>query len=168
MAGGIVTVAQVLRAGRADAKALLDGLAHIWVSGAHVDRARLFEGSDAQRVALPAYAFQRERYWLGASGESSGGASIGVRSAEHPLLGAVVALADGRGWLFTGRISLQSHPWLAQHVVAGHALLPGAAFVEMALRAGGQVGCATVQELVQEVPLVMPAEGGVRLQTDCR
>ena len=52
---------------------------------------------------------------------------------DHPLLGAAVELADADGVLFTGRLSLHTHPWLADHVVRGRILLPGTAFVELAL-----------------------------------
>ena len=44
-------------------------------------------------------------------------------------------LADGEGALFTGRLSLESHPWLADHAVMGTVLLPGTAFLELALHA---------------------------------
>nr|WP_250847812.1 polyketide synthase dehydratase domain-containing protein [Streptomyces hygroscopicus] len=56
-------------------------------------------------------------------------------------------LAGADGLLLTGRLSLRTHPWLADHVVAGAVLLPGTAFVELAVRAGDQVGCDVVEEL---------------------
>ncbi len=90
--------------------------------------------------------------------------SIGQAAADHPLLGAALALADGEGWLFTGRLSQDTHPWLAEHAVMGVALLPGAAFVELALRAGEQVGCEHIAELALEAPLTLPEDGGVQLQ----
>ncbi|WP_461088115.1 polyketide synthase dehydratase domain-containing protein, partial [Streptomyces deserti] len=85
-------------------------------------------------------------------------------AAEHPLLGAAIALADGDGFLFTGRLSLQSHPWLAGHALAGTVLLPGTAFVELALHAGQRVGCAFLEELTLQAPLVLPEHGGVQVQ----
>ena len=92
----------------------------------------------------------------------------GLGSAEHPLLGAAISLpgaadADG-GWLLTGRLSLQTHPWLADHAVHGTAILPGTAFVEMALKAAEQVGAAGIEELTIEAPLVLPEQGAVQLQ----
>jgi mycoketide-CoA synthase len=160
-----VTVAPVLRAGRAEDRTLLAAIAQMWVRGRTVDWEGLFKGSGAKPVALPTYAFQRERYWLSGPQASEGDASwMGQVSAEHPLLGASVALADGRGWLFTGRISLQSHPWLADHAIGGSVLLAGAAFLELALRAGSEVECGTVEELLQEAPLVLPEHGSVWLQ----
>ncbi|MFB7268597.1 polyketide synthase dehydratase domain-containing protein, partial [Streptomyces nojiriensis] len=75
-----------------------------------------------------------------------------------------VSLADADGLLLTGRLSLTTHPWLGDHRVMGSALLPGTAFVELALRAGEHVGCDLVDELTLEAPLVLPEHGGVQLR----
>ncbi|MGW8882664.1 polyketide synthase dehydratase domain-containing protein, partial [Streptomyces mirabilis] len=66
--------------------------------------------------------------------------------------------------LFTSRLSLDSHPWLADHAVFGSVLLPGTAFVELALHAGERVGCAVLDELTIQAPLVLPERGAVILQ----
>ena len=91
-------------------------------------------------------------------------AAAGLGAAGHPLLGAAVALAEGDGWLFTGRISLESHSWLADHVVLGHVLLPGTALLELVLHAGGELGCPVVSELVLHTPVVVPERGALQLQ----
>ncbi|MGH3971356.1 MAG: polyketide synthase dehydratase domain-containing protein, partial [Mycobacterium sp.] len=89
---------------------------------------------------------------------------LGQCGAEHALLGAVVEQPDSGGVVLTGRLALNTQPWLADHVVAGVVLFPGAGFVELAIRAGDEVGCAVVQELVLSVPLVVPVSGGVQIQ----
>jgi acyl transferase domain-containing protein/NADP-dependent 3-hydroxy acid dehydrogenase YdfG/acyl carrier protein len=156
--------APTLRAGRPEAQTLLRALAQVHVRGVDVDFETLL-GGPASRVELPTYAFQRERYWLEAPAERVGNlAAAGLGAAEHPMLGAAVALADGRGWLFTGRLSLRSHPWLADHVVMGATLLPGTALLELALRAGSEVGCEVVRELTLEAPLVLSEQGTLQLQ----
>ncbi|MGX1800575.1 polyketide synthase dehydratase domain-containing protein, partial [Streptomyces albidoflavus] len=90
--------------------------------------------------------------------------AAGLASAEHPLLGAAVTLAGGEGALLTGRLSLDTHGWLADHVVAGRIVVPGTALLEMALRAAEEVDCAQVEELVLEAPLVLPQNGSVDVQ----
>jgi mycoketide-CoA synthase len=159
-----VGVVGSLRRGEGSARRFASSLGEAWVRGAQVDWTVLFEGSDARRVSLPAYAFQRERYWLEGVIDGGDPASVGLASAEHPLLGAAVALADGRGWLFSGRVSLATHSWLADHAVMGAVLVPGTAFLELALQAGRRVGCETVAELTIETPLVLDDDCAVHLQ----
>ncbi|MFD7432739.1 SDR family NAD(P)-dependent oxidoreductase, partial [Streptomyces sp. NPDC059818] len=115
-----------------------------------------------ERVELPTYAFQHERYWPRASAPATGGdaVSLGLGAVDHPLLGAAVELAGGAGLVCTGRLSVRTHSWLADHKVGGAVLLPGTAFVEMVVRAGDQVGCALIEEMTLQAPLVVPAEGG--------
>ncbi|MFZ1925735.1 MAG: beta-ketoacyl synthase N-terminal-like domain-containing protein, partial [Solirubrobacteraceae bacterium] len=153
-----------LRSERSEPESLLTALAEVWVDGGKVDWQGLFERSGARRVALPTYAFQRERYWLSSAGAAGDPSALGLTAAEHPLLGAAVALAADGGWLFTGSLSLQTHPWLSDHVVMGSVLLPGTALVELALYAGTLAGCELVHELTLEAPLVLDERSGVQVQ----
>ncbi|MGY0066023.1 type I polyketide synthase [Streptomyces sp. QTS137] len=116
-------------------------------------------------IDLPTYPFQHQRYWINPTSDSRTNLSgAGLSAAGHPLLGAAVELAGTDTHLFTGRLSLQSHPWLADHAVAGTVLLPGTGFLELALQAGHHVGCGTVEELTLEAPLILPERGGVDVQ----
>ncbi|MGW3571842.1 SDR family NAD(P)-dependent oxidoreductase, partial [Streptomyces sp. NPDC000941] len=157
----------VLRSGRSEAESLLSGLAQAWVRGVAVRWAEVFAGAGASRVDLPTYAFQRERYWLDTSSsadDTAAASALGLGSAGHPLLGAAVELPDSAGVVFTGRLSLRSHGWLADHAVGDTVLLPGTGFVELAVRAGDEVGCDVVEELTLEAPLVLPERTGVQLR----
>ncbi|MFI7319561.1 beta-ketoacyl synthase N-terminal-like domain-containing protein [Streptomyces venezuelae] len=118
----------------------------------------------ATRLALPTYAFQRRRYWLEASGGKQDAAGLGLAAVGHPLLGAAAELAEGDVRLLTGRISRHSHPWLAQHTLFGTAVVPASVLAEWALRAADEVGCAGVEDLTLQAPLVLPAAGGVQVQ----
>ncbi|MFI6449508.1 SDR family NAD(P)-dependent oxidoreductase, partial [Kitasatospora sp. NPDC050543] len=154
-----------LRRDRPETAAVAACLGRLHVAGAPVDWAAVYAGRAARVIDLPTYAFQRERYWpQGGGGPAGDVAAAGLSAAGHPLLGAAVPLAEGDGHLFTGRLSLLTHPWLADHAVAGSVLLPGTAFVELAVRAGEQVGCAVLEELTLEAPLVVPEQGAVQLQ----
>ncbi|SCF21925.1 Acyl transferase domain-containing protein [Micromonospora chokoriensis] len=152
-----------LRKDRPEPEALLAALGRLHVDGVSPDwRAVLPAG---RPVHLPTYAFQHERYWPDTSRRWTGDlTNVGVRPAGHPLLGAAVALADGGGFLYTGRLSLERHSWLADHAVQGTVLVPGTGFVELALRAGEQVGTGHLRELTLQAPLVLPERGDTELQ----
>ncbi|MGK5451535.1 hypothetical protein, partial [Streptomyces radiopugnans] len=91
-------------------------------------------------INLPTYPFQHQRYWPAlAAIRPVDAVSIGLGAAGHPLLGAAVELAGTDTHLFTSLLSLHSHPWLADHAVAGTVLLPGTGFLELALQAGHHV-----------------------------
>jgi acyl transferase domain-containing protein/NADP-dependent 3-hydroxy acid dehydrogenase YdfG/acyl carrier protein len=154
-----------LRRGEGGPERFLTSLGEAWVRGVEVDWSRVFADAGAQRVQLPTYAFQREHYWIEAARPAGAGvAVVGQDSAEHPLLGAAIGLADRGGWLFTGRLSLQSHPWLSDHAVMGVVLLPGTAFLELALHVGALAGCEVVEELTMQAPLSLDGQTAVQLQ----
>ncbi|MDT0527730.1 SDR family NAD(P)-dependent oxidoreductase [Micromonospora sp. DSM 115977] len=142
---------------------LLTGLATAHTLGLAVDQRRLLP--EAEPVDLPTYAFDRNRYWLERTGaHRSVLPAVGLDVVDHPLLSAVADLPGDEGLLFTGRITLATHPWLADHAVLGTVLLPGTALVELASWTGRQAGAATVAELNLEAPLAIPTEGGIDLR----
>src|ERR1039457_4290756 len=153
----------VLRPGVPGPVAVLTALARVQGRGVGVGWGVVLGGG--VRVGLPTYAFQRQRYWPVPAPATAGDVSAaGVGVVGHPLRGAAVELAGGSGLVLTGLVSVRSLPWLADHVVGGVVLLPGTAFVEMAVRAGDAAGCGRVEELAVEAPLVLPADGGVQVQ----
>ncbi|MCV7077473.1 acyltransferase domain-containing protein, partial [Mycobacterium szulgai] len=158
-----VAVLGSLRREEGDWRRFVTCLAEAHVAGVGVDWAAVFAPWRPRRVELPTYAFQRQRYWL--SGRSVGDvASVGLDGAGHALLGAVVAQPESGGVVLTGRLSLAAQPWLADHVVGGVVLFPGTGFVELAIRAGDEVGCGVIEELTLGAPLVVPDKDEVRIQ----
>ncbi|WP_189879762.1 type I polyketide synthase, partial [Streptomyces viridiviolaceus] len=164
LTGDDLTFVPALRRDRDETREVLTALAHLHTRGTAVDWDAFYAGTGARHTDLPTYAFQRRHYWLETPAGGGDAVALGQVDAAHPLLGAVVGLAGGDGLVLTGRVSLRSHPWLADHAVLGTVLLPGTAFVELAVRAGDETGCARVEELTLEAPLVLPETGGVTLQ----
>ncbi|WP_189275592.1 SDR family NAD(P)-dependent oxidoreductase, partial [Kitasatospora griseola] len=147
---GVVT--GTLRRDHGTPAEFLAAAARLFVAGVPVQ----WPFPEGEPVALPTYPFQRTRFWLaGGAGDVS---AAGLDSVDHPLLGAAVEVGEQR--VLTGRLSLATHPWLADHSVLGTVLLPATAFVELVVHAAG----AAVEELVLEAPLVLPADGAVDVQ----
>ncbi|MES4909492.1 SDR family NAD(P)-dependent oxidoreductase [Streptomyces sp. NPDC000395] len=164
-----VVSAPVLRPDRPEAHTLLTALARIHVHGVRVDWPAVIGRGPAgpagrSRVELPTYAFDRRRYWPRSHGQAADLSAAGLSPADHPLLGSAVELAGSQELLFTGRLSLRTHPWLADHAIFDTVLLPGTAILELALRAGDEAGYDSVEELALQVPLVLPERGSVVLQ----
>ncbi|MCM3812097.1 SDR family NAD(P)-dependent oxidoreductase [Streptomyces sp. DR7-3] len=142
------TVTGTLRRNAGGWDRFLLSLAELHVAGVPVDWSGAFR--TARRVELPTYAFQHKRYWLDPAIEHLGGAADG-----HPLIGRPQPVADSGTLLHTGRLSLRTHPWLADHAVGGTVVLPGAALVETVLHTGRDLGCGLLEELTVETPLVL-------------
>ncbi len=164
LAAMVDTAVPMSRKDRGEELAFVSGLARLHVSGVPVDWAKVFEGSGAERVDLPTYAFQRQRFWPRPKTQSGDVRGAGLGSVGHPLLGAAVELAGSSGHLFTSRLSLTTHPWLADHVVMGRVLFAGTAFLELAVRAADEVGCDRVDELTLAAPLVLTPDSAAQVQ----
>ncbi|MEU6076600.1 SDR family NAD(P)-dependent oxidoreductase [Micromonospora sp. NPDC047074] len=162
-AGDAVAIATTRRE-RPEVHTLARAVGHLFTAGVSPDADAYLAG--AGKVELPTYAFQRQRYWLVADEGPANAAGLGLDPADHPLLGAVLGLADSERTVLTGRLSLREQPWLADHAVLGTVLLPGAAFVELARRAAEHVDLDRIEELTLHAPLVLPANGAVQVQVE--
>ncbi|MGW3406100.1 type I polyketide synthase, partial [Streptomyces zhihengii] len=150
-----------LRRDEGGLRRVLSALGEAWVAGVDVDWTTVLTG---RRVPLPTYAFQHQHYWLRPSAGAGDVAAAGLVGADHPLLAASVVLATAEDVVLTGRLSVSAQPWLADHMLHGRVVVPGTAFVELALRAGHETGCDEVLELTLHEPLLLPATGGARIQ----
>lgn len=105
-----------------------------------------------QVVDLPGYPWQHRRYWTASKArradQAGAGAAEAVAAAVHPLLGARLFSPALRDAVFQNTLSAASLPYLADHRVAGAALLPASAFLEMALAATRATGAGRAVENV--------------------
>lgn len=164
LAGDPVLAAPMAK-GRPEVDSLLTALGRLFVAGVAVEWREAFAGLGARRVPLPTYGFARQHFWLADLGVGPTQlATVGLTGSGHPLVGVVVQRPDVGGVVLTGSLSPGAQGWMADHVVSGVMLFPGAGFVELVLRAGDEAGAPVIEELTLLAPLALPASGAVPVQ----
>ena len=149
---------------RGDIGRFFVSLSEAYTHGVEVDWRAVF-GTRVKPIGLPTYAFQRKRYWLKGTLGTGDARALGLGAPEHPFFGAALQLAGGQnGSVFTGRLSVQSHPWLKDHALMDRTLLPGTGFIELALAAAQRTGAQTIEELTFERPLFIDDQVVCQLQ----
>lgn len=145
--GSIATSSQVNK--------LLDTLGQLWVRGVPVDWRAVFKGTEANRVDLPVYAFQRRRYWLDppkpAAMQIADTGSLG-----HGILFHSTSIPGTSKIICSGQLSTTRQPWLRDHVVGGQVIVPAAALTELALRASREYTGTDESMVLEEFTFVVP------------
>ena len=108
-----------LRKDRPEAQSLTAAIAELHAHGISADWDAIFTRRAGQHPDLPTYPFEHQRYWLHPAATLADASDLGLDPAGHPLLAAVVSPASGDTVVLTGRLSLTTHPWLADHAIAG-------------------------------------------------
>ena len=160
-AGRQISAVGSLRREEPETATLLVALGRLYKAGAEVDWQKIYPSGNL--VKLPAYPWQRERFWI----ESSGVQRIGpLAETGHPLVGEPIQTAKG-DWIWTGKLDTGIQAWLKDHAVEGTVLLPASAYIELAGSAamkifGGEP--ALVEKLRLLSAAALPPEGSFDLQ----
>jgi acyl transferase domain-containing protein len=130
-----------LRQGRDDWQTLLESLAELYVRGVKIDWAGFDRDYPRRKTELPTYPYQRKRFRAGTAADDARlGPSAPQRMGRvlHPLLGRRL-LAAVTEQVFESQITASQPATLADHKVQGMIVMPGAAYLEMALAASAVV-----------------------------
>jgi len=144
-------------------QSMLASLASLYVRGASVDWKAFDEPYQPLKVPLPTYPFERERCWEDPPGESG---PHKVAKPVHPLLGERVNSALPMAQ-FQSKIGIQTHRYLNDHKVHGSAVLPAAAYLEMARAASAEIlgpGLPALSNVSFQEALILPTSGARTLQ----
>ncbi|MFG1270237.1 type I polyketide synthase [Xanthobacter sp. DSM 14520] len=141
---------------------LATALGGLWANGLAVDWGRVLPAGRC--VSLPAYPWQRAHFWVDQIAATTGGSAGARKAGSHPLLGAPFAAAQGGAHFWDGEIDSSSLPWLRDHALSGVPVLPGAAYLEMALTAVREAlpGQALVLEDARFEKMLLLPEGEAR------
>lgn len=130
-----------------DVESLLQAVGQLYVHGLELDFDAVYADRQCRRVVLPTYPFQRRKFW----GPDTPGAFHNAHHTAHPLLGEKVSLAGVKDETrYENHVEPESPRWLPDHEVMGQVVMPGAAFVEMAIAAAPG---ANVEDIRFEQPL---------------
>ena len=146
--GNIPRMAANFSRGRQDCETFAQAVATAYAAGGQFDFAGLYAGEERARTSLPSYPFQRERYWIETKKRS--------RAPEgHPLLGVRRDTPRGET-IFEKELSADDPAWLADHVVFGRVIAPGAFYGVLAAAAAGEMQLEPKGISIEDVQLHMP------------
>ena len=135
----------------------LSALANLYVKGYSIDWELLHQGEPRQRVSLPTYPFAKEQYWAPHSTLAKNDDPT-TTVQLHPLV-----------HMNTSRLLEQSFEtllksdlfYLQDHVIEGHRILPGVAYLEMARAAGvlslKNAYVTIIENIVWSQPIIVDA-----------
>ncbi|MFF4761629.1 type I polyketide synthase [Streptomyces sp. NPDC001292] len=159
-------LAPSLRRDSDDFTVMLDSLGTLHAHGHPVNWERMYPAG-GRLADTPAYPWQRKRYWLAApQGEAPGGVAHGAGrheggSAPHPLLTRRTRAAGSAGTrLFEADLDAGLLGSMPTGALWGARLVPGAAWLEMALAAGRErfgAGPLSVEAAELPEPLLLDA-----------
>jgi acyl transferase domain-containing protein/acyl carrier protein len=127
-------VAATLRQGHEPALALRQSLAALYTAGLMPDWTRLYRWRQ-RPVALPPYAWQRDRFWAQTRRPAPGAELQQAPGEQHPFLGRRQHSALHAEVVFESRLDCEKLPVLLQHRVHGAAVVPAVVYLDMALTA---------------------------------
>lgn len=160
-----------LRKDRDDWQQMLTSLGNLYVNGVAVDGIGFDQDYPRNRLQLPTYPFQRQRYWLGRVEQEihamfKSPAGSGGESTGHPLLGWHIR-SFLKDTLFENHLSSEKPAFLVDHQIYESVVVPGTAFMETALAAATTAFTGDTHRLENvtiKEPLILPEEGEKTIQ----
>jgi acyl transferase domain-containing protein/acyl carrier protein len=158
-----------LRPGTPDYRQMLTTLATLYTRGVAVDWAGFDRDYAYQRVPLPTYPFERQRYWFDQNTAGVGrpnpiglGGPTGLDRRAPPLIGQRVTSPVIREVVFETRLNAHWPAFLDHHRIFGLVVLPSPAYIELASSSAAKafnVPAVAIEDFTIHEALVLPEDG---------
>jgi acyl transferase domain-containing protein/aryl carrier-like protein len=136
-------------------------------AGAELDWAGWNRDYRRRKVDAPSYPFERRRHWISPSANKPEPPRGRARGPGHPLLGTRLRSALAGGQFEADLAATGETAWLADHRIAGQAIMPATGLIEIMLAAGQAIdsrwGC--LEGLSILAPLCLSPGGTRTVQT---
>ncbi|MEA5619314.1 SDR family NAD(P)-dependent oxidoreductase [Cronbergia sp. UHCC 0137] len=140
-----------LRPGQSDIQTILSSLASLYMQGLDINWENFNDNQPHQRVILPTYSFQRQKFWV----DKLEFTPHSPTSNLHPLLGQKLQLAKSEKIYFQSQISRNNPDFLQQHQVFDKIIMPAAGYIEIAIAAATQIFKSDSYNL-QNIQIIQP------------
>jgi len=160
--GGYGVWVPSLREKTADLQQMLESLGALFVNGVDVDWKGFYGDVKRQKLILPTYAFDHQRYWLSTGAKPALAGWGTATSRVSPLLGVRLRSPALEPVVFESQLSATWPPYLDHHRIFGTSIAPSPAYIEMAIRAAEELfgaGSYRVSNLAIQEALILPEEG---------
>jgi amino acid adenylation domain-containing protein len=156
-AAAVVTTMRHPQEDAGDVACLLRGLGRLWLAGLPLDGGALYAGQQRQRVLLPTYPFERQRYWIDPPQRTGGSTPLGeaantLEEARPDLTSTYVAPRNETETTIAA--VLAKHLGLAQvgihddfFELGGHSLLAIRVLADLRERLGVELPARSLYEL---------------------
>ena len=151
-----------LRPGVDEWQQMLSSLGQLYVEGAQVDWSGFDRDYTREKVSLPTYPFQRQRYWV-ETFESWDAKAISATKL-HPLINQKFQSPLSKEIFFESDFSTTTLPFLADHRIYDQVVVPGASHISLLLAAASLTLPTTecqLEDILFPQALAIP-EPGVR------
>ncbi|AOX02953.1 hypothetical protein BJP34_29070 [Moorena producens PAL-8-15-08-1] len=144
-----------LRPGVDEWQQMLSSLGQLYVQGCKVDWFKFDQNYNREKVILPTYPFQRERYWVETQNGYQPKPYGSTAKNLHPLLGEKLNLAGIENQhRFQSYLTAESPAYLSHHQVFNKVLFPATGYLEIAAAVGKNLLTTGEQVVVSDVTIV--------------
>ena len=154
---GQLTWLTSLRQGHDDWAQLLESLGQLYVCGLPIAWPAVADGESYQRVALPTYPFQRQRFWIDAPKTTTRPVAT-----VRPLLHRKIRLPLQQQTVFETTVSIDHLPYLTDHRVYDALVVAGGCTLAFALSSAEEVlqqATLQIEDIVWPEALIIPPDG---------